>query len=342
MRVAKAVLVAALTVLMSERSPPKRTITRLREIGELPLGAPPFFSNDEPKQYFALGGVLFYSKFLSTRGLTCADCHSPPDCTTAPRNLRKMFPAITVTRKIPPLANLYSLSTFMWDGRVSSLRAQAMLPLESACEMAIEWTAATRLTSGLRESEPIRRANRSEQLSRTDIARALAEYTGRIVSGDSRFDRFFYGHDDNAITAQEKKGLALFRDKARCTSCHSINGAFASFTDGMFHTLGIGYLRNSFQDKGRGAYTRAEIDEGAFRTPTLRNVTRTAPYMHDGSLPDLDAVLKFYNDGGKGNVPHKDTKLTALNLSEEEIADIKAFLKTLESEVCVLKPKDAL
>ena len=160
-----------------------------------------------------------------------------------------------------------------------------------------------------------------------DLARALASFVRTILSGNAPVDRYLYGERE-ALSAQAREGLRLFRGKANCTACH----LGPTFTDERFHNTGIAWREAKLLDPGRFAVTGKEKDRGAFKTPTLREITKTAPYMHDGSLADLEEVIEFYNRGGNPN-PHLDPELRPLDLTAEEIKSLLAFLRALNGDI---------
>lgn len=159
------------------------------------------------------------------------------------------------------------------------------------------------------------------------IAKALASYLRTIVDGDSAFDRFAAG-SDSALTTSARRGLTLFHGKAGCGLCHS----GPNLTDEDFHNTGIAWRTGVLTDPGRGGLTSGPADRGAFKTPTLREISRTAPYMHDGSLMSLPQVIEYYDTGGAKN-PSLDPKLRALHLSPMEKADLAAFLNSLTGRI---------
>jgi cytochrome c peroxidase len=168
-------------------------------------------------------------------------------------------------------------------------------------------------------------------LSIAKIEMALASFERTLLSGDSAFDRYLYRDDKTAMNAAAIRGLAIFTDKKRgnCSTCHVIGETYALFTDQDFHNLGAGIQPNGeFKDLGRYEQTKREEDKGAFRTPSLRNVAKTAPYMHDGSLKTLKDVVDFYAGGGTSN-PHLDPQIKELKLSGQDRADLVGFLESL-------------
>jgi cytochrome c peroxidase len=160
-----------------------------------------------------------------------------------------------------------------------------------------------------------------------DVARALAAYVRTIVASDSPFDRYMAG-ESRALSEPAIRGLALFRGKARCSACH----AGPTFTDNGFHNTGIAWRTGVLADEGRALVTHAAADRGAFKTPALREVTRTAPYMHDGSIATLPEVIEYYNGGGHHN-PALDRAMRRLHLSTSEKGDLLAFLQSLDGVV---------
>jgi cytochrome c peroxidase len=160
---------------------------------------------------------------------------------------------------------------------------------------------------------------------------ALASFERTQVSGDSAFDRYQYGGDKTAMTPEAIRGLAIFTDRNRgnCVSCHAMEAKSALFTDNQFHNLGAGIGPNGeLKDLGRYEVTKVDRDKGAFRTPGLRNVAKTAPYMHDGSLRTLKEVVDFYEGGGTSN-PYLDKEIKELKLSLQDRMDLVAFLESL-------------
>ncbi len=164
-------------------------------------------------------------------------------------------------------------------------------------------------------------------LDERTIARALAAYVRSVRSGNSRFDRFAAG-ETGALSALEKAGLQVFRGKGNCTACH----VGPNFTDERFHNTGVAWRDGRFVDEGRAAVTSIDADRGAFKTPTLREIARTAPYMHDGSLPTLEAVIDFYDQGGRAN-PYLDPEMRPRRFAPEERIALVAFLRSLSGEV---------
>ena len=260
----------------------------------------------------ALGRKLFFDKRLSAdRTLSCATCHDPKRAFSDGRPVAIGIAGAKGTRNSPALINRGYGAAFFWDGRAPTLELQVLQPILNPNEL------------GLTEEELERRMG----VERDDVVAALASYVRTIRSGDSRFDRYSYGQA-TALNTLEKKGLDLFRGRARCSSCH----IGPSFTDERFHNTGVAWRDGRLADEGRHSVSGEEPDRGAFKTPTLREISRTAPYMHDGSLSTLADVLDFYSDGGRNN-PTLDPEIRPLNLSAEEKRAILAFLLTLTGSI---------
>lgn len=210
------------------------------------------------------------------------------------------------TSGVPQLAGAHQSGVgrlFFWDGRLSTLEEQVLKPIEDRNEM------------DLSLSEAAARVN----LAPDDISRALANYVRSVLSGDSRFDRFING-DREALSADEQAGLAIFRGKGNCTACH----VGPNFTDERMHNTSVAWRDGKFADLGAG--------RGNFKTPTLREIARTAPYMHDGSIATIEDVIEYYNRGGNRN-SFLDPELRPLQLSLGEKKEIAAFLRSLSGTI---------
>jgi cytochrome c peroxidase len=208
---------------------------------------------------------------------------------------------------VPRIVNRGYGKSFFWDGRAASLEEQVLQPIQNPKEMDLTLPEVKERTG----------------LPVETVQQALATYVRTILSGDAPYDRYLAG-DREALTPEQRAGLRLFRGKAGCTACH----LGPNFTDERFHNTGVGWPR----DEGRYAVTRAERDRGAFKTPSLREAARAAPYMHDGSLKTLEDVIDFYDQGGKPN-PALDPEIRELKLTAEEKAALAAFLRALNGTV---------
>ncbi len=235
-------------------------------------------------------------------------------------------------RNAPTVVNAAYYRVLFLDGRASSLVEQAGGPIANAIEMGQthEVTAAkiAKIAEYRQEFEKVFGAG---PVTIEKIAMALASYERTLLSGDSPFDRYLYKNDQSAMSDAAIRGLKIFTDKKRgnCSTCHTIGETYALFSDGKFHNIGAGINANGeMTDLGRYEHTGHDADKGAFRTPALRNVALTAPYMHDGSLKTLKDVVDFYSGGGTSN-PQLDPEIHELKLSGQERADLVAFLESL-------------
>ncbi len=166
------------------------------------------------------------------------------------------------------------------------------------------------------------------------IKKALASFERTLVSGNSAFDRYQYGGDKTALSQEAIRGLAIFTDehKGNCQSCHTIGEKYALFTDGKFHNIGVGVNdEGNLTDLGRFGESKQEAEKGAFKTPTLRNIAKSAPYMHDGSLKTLSDVADYYAGGGNSN-PYLDDRIKHMHISGRERVDLVAFLESLTGD----------
>ena len=271
-------------------------------------------SNPLTADRIAQGRALFFDRRLSRDGsLSCATCHVPQRAFSDARPLAVGIQGRVGRRNAPALINRGYGRAFFWDGRTDSLEAQALAPIEDPDELGFSATEAA-VRVGLSERE---------------MAFALANYVRSILSGDSPFDRFVNG-DRGALDAREQQGLQIFRGKGNCTACH----VGPNFTDERFHNTGVAWqaAAATFRDLGRAGVTGRDEDRGAFKTPPLREVARTAPYTHDGSLPSLEAVVSFYDAGGRAN-PTLDAEVRPLGLTGDERRALVAFLRTLSGRV---------
>jgi cytochrome c peroxidase len=292
--------------------------------------------NPADKGLIRLGEQLFFDPRLSGSGRTsCATCHNPEFAFAQPERTSIFDSGRIGPRNAPSILNALFFPRLMWDGRFRSLEEQVYGPLSADGEMgnsiqnAAKGLAAdpyyNRLFASVFGSPPSPRG----------IASALGAFERSLASDWSRFDRFSLKGDRDALLDFELLGLELFAGKARCAICHRLPEREAEsmplLTDFRFHNLGIGYHRGYFADRGLGAVTGRREHNGAFRTPSLRNVAVTAPYMHDGSLLTLREVVEFYNAGGRRN-PYQTPLLQPLGLTEQEKRALVAFLNTLTTE----------
>lgn len=300
-----------------------------------------------------LGRQLFMDKRLSAnQHMACATCHVPAQgFTQNDRPTPAGRDGQPLRRNASTLLNVGFATPLMHDGAAPSLEAQVLTPLLDGNEMAN--TTFTELEQRLAAMPGYGEAFRAvfgEAPSMAHVGSALAAYQRRLVSGNSAFDRWMFGGEKNALSESAQRGFALFSGKARCTSCHLIGKTDALLTDNSMHNTGVATRGNRNRtvpvasrsgsstidfatagDRGRHEVTQDPADLYRFRTPTLRNVALTAPYMHDGSMATLDDVVRFYNAGGGGG-DNLDPVIKPLELSDADIADVIAFLEGLTGD----------
>ena len=272
-----------------------------------------------------LGQMLFHDTRISGSGtLACASCHNAAygygdGLTHAVGQNMKPLP-----RRTPSIINSAWGDLFMWDGGADSLETQALIPLASAGEMNEKLDDLVQTLHGIAEYTPLFAAAFGNVGMRAqDVALAIATYERTIVSGRAPFDAWIDG-EEGAISPAARRGFALFNDKARCALCHS----GWNFTDGGFHDIGL-----PDNDPGRGNLEPRVVKmQHAFKTPSLREMAHRGPFMHDGSLPSLAAVIAHYNAGGAGR-PSQSELVGPLHLSAAEQGDLAAFINSLTSAV---------
>ena len=285
-------------------------------------------NNPLTKENVALGRLLFFDKRLSVNNtVACATCHMGELAYTDGQPVSTGVFHRQGGRSAPTAINrVYSTKQF-WDGRKETLEAQSIMPIIDHVEMGMpSHDAVTEKLGKIRGYQTLFKEAFGTGVTIDGVGKALASFQRTLLSGNSPADRFDRNIDDNAISLSAQQGMELFRNKARCTSCHS---GF-NFTDERFHNLGIGWDTGTV-DLGRFRVTKVDKDIGAFKTPTLREVARTAPYMHDGQFGTLEEVVAFYNQGGIKN-PFQDSDIRKLNLTTEEQKDIVAFLRALNGK----------
>ena len=279
----------------------------------------------------ALGRTLFFDPVLSADGkVSCATCHDPKRGFADPRPIAVGVFGRVGKRHSPALVNRGFGRMQFWDGRADTLEGQVLQPIADANEMGNTIAAAVaRLTA----DKTYRAAFASvfdDGVNADNLARALSSFVRTIKSVDTPYDRFLAG-DKTALSADAQAGLEVFRRRGRCAVCHSE----PALTDEWFHNTGVAWKGDgagggSFVDEGRSAVSNAPRDRGSFKTPTLREIGRTSPYMHDGSLETLAAVVEFYDAGGRPNL-NRSRVLRPLGLTAEEKRVLIAFLESLSS-----------
>lgn len=309
---------------------------------------PPASTDAAAKARVELGHRLFFDARLSGTGqMACASCHDAElgwadgRATSFGHGFQKLG------RNAPAVLNAAALPHLFWDGRAASLEDQALAVFENPNEMhASAQHVAQTVAADPGYRAEFAKAFGDEQVGIERVLAAIAAFERTIVSdGSSPFDQFLAGKHE-ALNDAALRGLHLFRTKARCANCH--HGPL--LTDGRFHNLGLTYYGRKLQDLGRYEVTKDPADVGRFKTPSLRNVERTAPYMHNG-LFDLDGVINMYSAGmadpqPKGAqvedplFPKRSPLLQKLALTPEEKADLKAFLSALTERKRRVGPPD--
>ncbi len=270
-----------------------------------------------------LGRRLFFEKKLSrTESMSCATCHVPSMAFTDGKARSTGAHGKLGKRNAPTLANLLWMPYFMAEGGVPTLELQALAPLQDSIEMDMSMRDAIHRLEKIEKYQNLSQTAYNRPIDSYVIIRALAAYQRTFISADSRFDKWYYQQETKAFTAEEELGKKIFfSEKAACMKCHSI----PQFTDYQFYNIG---LYENYADAGKELVTYKKSDNGKFKTPTLRNIELTPPYMHDGSMRTLEEVIEFYNTGGK-NHPNKDFRIQPMNWTKEEKGYLLAFLKTL-------------
>jgi cytochrome c peroxidase len=349
------------------------------------LGLPPPpipADNPQSDDKIALGKKLFHDKRFSGDGtVACSTCHEDEKAfTDSPRKTSRGISGQFGTRNAPTVLNAAYFDSFFWDGRAFSLEDQSQFPFLNPIEMGLASHDA--ILKIVREDPEYKAAfikvfgTGGSSITMEQVKQAIASFERTLVSGDSPFDRWYFGHENEAVSADAKRGFEIFVGQGRCVSCHTIEQDRALFTDNRFHNIGVGInriqpdvprLSAEFQkakasgasvdktvladpkvsDLGRFAVTTHFDEIGAFKTSTLRNIAVTGPYMHDGSLKTLRDVVKHYNDGGKSAGdpsvnPYLSGGIRPLSLTDQQVSDLVAFLETLTSPQYVnAKTKEA-
>ena len=343
--VAVLVIAAAVSCTAEKKVDPSTISTkRVKPLGPAlqlpspPLGLPPVpvpADNPVTPKTVALGRSLFYDKRLSlNESISCSSCHNPNLHFTDRLAHSIGVGGKTGVRNAPTLLNAaYDPSQF-WDGRAPSLEEQVGGPMANTIEM----NQPHEVTVAKLNADPKVRLQFQEAFGPGDVTlgkieQAIASFERTLVSGDSPFDQYKYGGNKKALSPAAIRGLTVFEDpkKGNCASCHLIDAHHALFTDGLFHNIGVGVdEEGNLRDMGRYSETKRNADKGAFKTPSLRNVALTPPYMHDGSLKTLKDVVDYYAGHGNSN-PNLDPAISAITLSGQDRKDLEEFLKSLSS-----------
>lgn len=285
-----------------------------------------------------LGRQLFYDVRLSGDGsVACASCHNPQTAfTDAPNQVSRGANGARGQRNSPSIVNAAYRTSFFWDGRAATMEDQAMAAFLSSVEMDADTVAVAQLIRSEAYSTAWKGAFGDTAVSMKRVMQAIASFERTIVSANSRYDQYVLGKT-SALSAQEREGMNLFfSNKTMCGSCHGGQ----DFTNDQFQNVG---LFSHYFDRGRYNVTKDPKDEGLFKTPTLRNVALTAPYMASGDaekgpMNTLEQVVDHYNEGGLP-FPNRDKRVSKLNLTDAEKAALVAFMKALTDSSVLRNPQ---
>lgn len=327
------------------------------------LGLPPVpvpDGNPQSAGKVELGHLLFIDKRFSADGtISCASCHKSDLAFTDGLPLAKGINQQIGTRNAPTVVNSVFYETFFHDGRAGSLEDQALGPFTNPIEHGLQdhqfIVDVVRNDADYRQRFQDVFGLSANNIDISTIVKAIASFERTLIAGNSPFDQFFFGRNKSAISASAARGSRVFRRKGNCANCHEISWNNALFTDNRFYNIGVGFAKlqpqvdailvNLDQDKsldrllltedqkselGRFNVTRVVEDIGRFKTPTLRNIALTGPYMHDGSIKTLAEVVEYYDKGGEKN-RFLDPAIFPLELTDQEKKDLVAFMKSLTS-----------
>jgi cytochrome c peroxidase len=338
-----------------------------------PLGLPPLpipADNPQTPEKITLGDKLFHDKRFSTTGeVNCATCHKKDQAFTDNLAVSEGINQLTGTRNAPTVINAAYMATQFWDGREPSLEAQSAQPFVNPVEMGLKnHDPILKIVRADAEYVDLFKkafGKTGDQITMKEVKQAIAAFERTVIAGDSPFDRYQYGGDKKAMSPAAIRGLEVFIGQGRCVSCHVIEQTQALFTNNRFHNIGVGFIKLAdkedeviqafLESKQKGATVDIEVltnentselgrlaisgklqDIAAFKTSTLRNIDKTGPYMHDGSLQTLEDVVTFYNNGGRlvetdPLSPYLDGGIRPLKLTDQQKADLVEFMKALTS-----------
>jgi cytochrome c peroxidase len=294
------------------------------EVVKTPKGLAPLkVPDDNPltEAKIELGKQLYFDPRLSIDNtVSCASCHDPAKGWSNGERFATGIRGQKGGRSAPTIINSTYQAFQFWDGRAHLLEGQALGPIQNPIEMDLKLDA---LCEKLNKIPGYRK--QFQEIFGTDanpdgIAKAIASFERTVLSGDAPYDRFKAG-DTQALSESAQRGMKVFFGKGHCSACHQ----GANFTDGAFHNIGLG-IDDPSPDLGRMAETKLVGDRGSFKTPTLREIARTAPYMHDGRLKTLEEVVDYYDKGGTPN-PQLDEEIYQIKLTPQEKSDLVTFLK---------------
>jgi cytochrome c peroxidase len=306
----------------------------LAELDLKNLGTPDIddieYPDDEPhsEAEVSLGKQLFFDTRLSkNNNQSCASCHNPELGLSDGLDKGIGTSGTILGRNAPHIYNLAWGVTFFWDGRAASLEEQALGPIMSEAEMQMTPEITLKRLEKISDYTKAFTSIYEDGLTFENVGRAIAAFERTIIADNTAFDQYLAGNSE-AMSPAAVRGLSLFVGKGNCVACHD----GANFTDESFHNIGL-----ADGDEGRYAISKDKTQMGAFKTPGLRNILFSAPYMHDGSLGTLQAVVEHYNQGAP-NVPNVSKLIKPLNLSKQEVSDLVAFMAALSDPIVIKRP----
>lgn len=288
----------------------------------LGLGKLPRVSDNEPDPAkIELGKQLYFDKRLSADNtVSCASCHDPKKGWSNGEATAAGIGGQRGGRSAPTILNAAFHRFQFWDGRAGSLEEQALGPIANPIEMNLPIEEAVKKIGAIEGYAEQFETVFGEPINAENLGKAIAAFERTILAGNSPYDRYKAG-DEDALSDEAKVGMKLFFGKANCSGCH----VGPNFTDNAFHNLGVSFGHED-ADVGREVISSLRGDRGAFKTPSLRDVARTAPYMHDGSLETLEEVVEYYNKGATPN-DYLDEEIFPLEFSKEQLSALVTFLK---------------
>lgn len=291
---------------------------------DVPAGLPPVpipEDNAQTPEKISLGKQLYFDPRLSAdKTISCASCHDPAKGWSNGDQFATGVGGAKGGRNSPTIINSAYHRFQFWDGREPSLEHQAIGPIQNPIEMKMSLGDVVARLNAIPGYRRQFQAVFGTDATEKNIAKAIAAYERTILSGDAPYDRFKAG-DESALSAAAQRGMKLFFGRGHCSACHS----GPNFTDNAFHNVGVG-MDQKEPDLGRAVISKLEGDRGSFKTPTLREIARSAPYMHDGSLKTLEDVVEHYAKGGVKN-DYLDEEIYSLRLTPQDKADLVTFLK---------------
>ena len=314
------------------RPPAPPTATAAADPWLRPAAVPAPADNPPNAARIELGRALFFDPRLSGSAMiSCSTCHNPALGWSDGQPTAVGDGAKRLGRKTPTVLNTAYQPLQMWDGRMKTLEDQALGPIGSPAEMNMPLDRMVEHLRAIPGYAPMfERAYPGEGVSQATVAKAIASFERTVVSTTSPFDRWRRG-DESAVDASAKRGFELFQGKARCTLCHQ---GF-NFTDNGFHNIGVRSLGDA-EDEGRFAHRKLKVLKGAFKTPTLRDIALTGPYMHNGMYRTLEEVVDHYDRGGDAK-DNLSPNIQPLGLTAQEKRDLVAFMQSLTGQPMVVE-----